>query len=73
MDMFATADEIIEAVCDEDDIVKRRAAIKVLIGFAVHEKDYMTSGVGKEGLVGKVTVSLLFMAIRNMGQPKGGD
>ena len=73
MDMFNTADEIIEAVCNEDDIVIRKAAIKSLVGFATHEKDYMTSNVGQEGLPGKVTVSLLFMAIRNMGNPGGGD
>jgi len=70
MEMFDTADEIVEAVSNEDDVVKRKAAVKALVGFATHEKDFMTSGVGHKGLAGKVTVTCLFMVIRNMGPRK---
>jgi len=73
MEMFDSADKIVEAVSNEDDIVKRKAAIKALVGFATHEKEWMTSSIGDKGLAGKVTVSLLFIAISNMGKPKGGS
>ncbi|MBA7689287.1 hypothetical protein ES703_97793 [subsurface metagenome] len=74
MDMFNDANEIVEAINGAEDVEERKAAIKVTVGFALHEKDWMTSGVGKDGLVGKLTVSLLFLSIRNMGpKPKGGE
>jgi hypothetical protein len=73
MEMFSTAEEIVEAVCNEDDIAKRKAAVKTLVGFAIHKKDYMASSVGAEGLAGKVVVSLLFMATQNVGELEGGE
>jgi hypothetical protein len=74
MEMFKDADEMVEAICTEKDATKRKAAIKVLVGFATHAQDFMTSGVGDEGLAGEVTMSLLYIAIGNMGKSKkGGD
>ena len=73
MDMFNDADEIIEAICNAEETVERNAAIKVAVGFALHEKGLMTADVGKDSLSSKVTVSLLFLSIKNMGKPEGGE
>lgn len=74
MEMFNTADEIVEAINGVEDVEERMAALKVVVGFALHEKEWMTSGVGEDSLVGKLTLSMLFLTIRNMGpRPKGGD
>ena len=70
MDMFNDPDEIVEAICNAEDIVERNAAIKVAVGFALHEEGLMTADVGKDSLSAKVTVSLLFLSIKNMGKPK---
>ena len=73
MDMFNNANEIVEAINSIENVEERKAALKVVVGFALHEKEWMTSSVGEDSLAGKLTVSILFLTIRNMNPKlKGG-
>ena len=73
MEIFETTDEIVEAVMNCKDREEAKAALRVIVGFAMHDQGTMTSGVSQQGLPNKVTLSLLIISVQNMGKPKGGE
>lgn len=73
MEIFEKTDEMVDAIMNCKDKEEAKAALKVIVGFAFHDEGTMTAGVRQEGLPNKVTLSLLMVAVQNMGKPKGGD
>lgn len=72
MEIFETADEMVNAITNCKDPKEAKNALKVLVGFSMHEKGAMTSGVEQTGLPNKITLSLLMVAVKNMAK-KGGE
>jgi len=73
MEIFETADAMADAILNCGDKEEARAALRVLAGFALHDQDVMTSGVTQSGLPNKMTLSLLLVAVKNLGKQKGGE
>ena len=72
MDILETTDSIVEAITNCKDPKEAKAALRVVVAFAMHDKGIMTDGVGKKGLPTKIILSLLMVSINNMSK-KGGE
>jgi len=73
MDILETTDEMVEAIMSCKDKEEAKIALKVVVGFALHDKESMTLGMGQTGLAKKVTLSLLIVAVQKFGKEKGGE
>ena len=73
MEVFNTTDEVVDAIMDCKDKEEVRAALRVVVGFGMHDSEPMTSGVRQKGLPNKITLSLLMISVQNMAKPKGGS
>lgn len=75
MEILETTDAVVEAITNCKDPKEKKDAIKVVVAFAMHDKEAMTSGVDKPGLPNKISLSLLMVSVQNMGKHfnKGGE
>ena len=72
MEIFNTADEIVDAIYVHEDSVERKAAIRVAVKFAMRDADDISKDMDTSSLANKVLLSLLMLSIQGM-KPKGGE
>lgn len=73
VEIFETTDAMVDAILNCEDKEEARAALRVLAGFIFHDQEASISGVEKQGLPNKITLSLILNAVKNLGKPKGGE
>ncbi len=70
MELLETTDSIVEAITNCKDPKEAKDALRVIVAFAMHDKDVMTNGVNKPGLPNQVTLSLLMVSVQALGESK---
>ncbi len=73
MKVFKTGAEIIEAIINCKDPKETKEAISTVVKFALHDKSLTNDNSLSPGLANKVMLSMLLMAVQELGEPKGGE